>query len=294
VLVAQANGKINLGLEIIDRRPDGFHNVATILQQVNLGDRLTFQDALALTLSADDPMLANEENLIFRAAQLLRSRSGVSAGARITLEKRIPIAAGLGGGSADAGVTLLALNKLWGLGRSTDELVTIARSLGADVAFFLKGGTQLATGRGDDVEPLPTPPLSAVLVLAEEMIADKTRRLYRALQPGDYSDGSRIRRIADELRAGHSVDIDQVFSGFRRVTCGVFPTLGRVFAELAAAGGTPSLCGAGPTVMSLHQDYSDAVRVASTLEGRGFSARVVQSVPSNGWLIDECDAPPEP
>lgn len=286
MLVARANGKINLGLEIIGRRPDGYHDVVTILQQIDLGDRLTFRPAVALTLSTDNLALAGETNLVMRAARLLRSEAKVVGGAEMTLEKRIPIAAGLGGGSTDAAVTLLALNELWGLKWSIDELVPVARALGTDVAFFLTGGTQLATGRGELVEPLPTPTLWAVLALGSETVADKTKLLYGSLRSEDFTDGSRTQLLARDLREGRTCDFQSIISGFQRVTLDWFPRVKVVFNAVSMVGAKPLLCGAGPTVLSLHDRVADADRVASGLRTNGFEARVVRTVAGNCWRLD--------
>ena len=286
MLVARANGKINLGLEIIGRRPDGYHEIVTILQQIDLSDRLTFRQAAVLTLAIDDAALVGETNLVWRAAKLLQSAMGIARGAEITLEKQIPIAAGLGGGSADAAVTLLALNELWDLGMSIDDLVPMARGLGTDVAFFLAGGTQLATGRGDVVKPLPTPDHWTVLALVAETITDKTKLLYGSLRPDDFTDGSRTQQIARDLHEGRPVDSQVVTSGFQRATLDRFPGVREVFKAMSSVGANPHLCGAGPTVLSLHDSGGEAERVALELRTHGFDARVVRPVAGNSWRLD--------
>jgi 4-diphosphocytidyl-2-C-methyl-D-erythritol kinase len=286
VLTARANGKINLGLEIIGRRTDGHHDIVSILQQIDLGDRLAFRPSESLSLSVDDPSLAGDENLVWRAAELLRTAAGTSSGATITLEKMIPIAAGLGGGSADAAVTLLALNELWDLEWGFDELAPLARTLGSDVAFFLAGGAQLATGRGDCLESLPSATLATVLVRGSEIVPEKTRILYQALRSEDFSDGSQTRANARSLLEGRPTDPRLMRSGFQRVTLERFHEVQRIFDEFQASGGAPLLCGAGPTVMSLHDHEESADRVAETLRGKGIEARVVRTVPGNPWRID--------
>src|SRR5579883_3102120 len=152
-IIVPAYAKINLGLEILGKRTDGYHDLVTILQTIDLADQLTCVEAVEVTLESNDPALAEDpKNLVLRAALLLREAAGVERGASIRLEKNIPIAAGLGGGSSDAAATLRALNRLWGLGMNASELIALAGQLGADVSFFLRGGTQLATGLGDELE----------------------------------------------------------------------------------------------------------------------------------------------
>ncbi len=288
MLVARANAKINLGTEILGRRPDGFHEVVTVLQQVNFGDRLTFQESSDLSLTTTEPALMTETNLVWRAASSFRALVDTYRGAAIHLEKVVPLAAGLGGGSADAAVTLLALNNLWQLNQPMESLATVAKSLGSDVPFFLRGGTQLATGRGDVLEPLPTPLFWAVLVITRASVGDKTRRLYEALRPADYTDGGQTMLAATCLRFGRPIDYRKARSGFQRVTLDLFPDLEATFDAVEADGGTPIVCGAGPTVMSLHGGESEAETLAGRLRRRGLEARVVQPVPPDDWR--RCDS----
>jgi 4-diphosphocytidyl-2-C-methyl-D-erythritol kinase len=153
-LVLPAYAKINLGLRIIGKRDDGYHELETVLHQVNLGDTIEIQSVAGsmLRFECDDAALpADESNLCVRAALLMREKFGVRQGARIRLSKRIPYGAGLGGGSSDAAV-LLGLNRLWMLGLEVPVLQTLAAKLGSDVPFFILGGSALARGRGEIVE----------------------------------------------------------------------------------------------------------------------------------------------
>lgn len=154
-----APAKINLHLEVLGLRPDGFHELAMVMQSIDLADELLCENTAdaSLQLSCDRPELScGPDNLILRAAALLRQRSGFSElGARLHLRKRIPIGAGLAGGSSDGAATLVALNTLWGLGHSQADLERMAAELGSDMPFCVAGGTQLCFGRGERLEPLP-------------------------------------------------------------------------------------------------------------------------------------------
>ena len=156
-LVVHSPAKLHLFLEVLGKRPDGYHEVRTVMQTVDLADELELEEATAISLTVEPPGAApTEDNLVLRAARLLQQAAGSSGGASITLRKGIPIAAGLGGGSSDAAVTLLALSSLWGIGMSPDELMELGATLGSDVPFFLQGnGCTLATGRGERIVPLP-------------------------------------------------------------------------------------------------------------------------------------------
>lgn len=162
-----APAKINLHLEVLGLRADGFHELAMVMQSIDLKDELRCENTSdgSLSLSCDAAELScGQDNLIVRAAQLLRERSGFSElGARMHLSKRIPIGAGLAGGSSDGAAALVALNELWGLGVGVDQLERLAAELGSDMPFCLAGGTQLCFGRGERLEPLP--PVEAKLGL---------------------------------------------------------------------------------------------------------------------------------
>jgi len=151
-VVEPARAKVNLYLDVVRRREDGFHDIETLFQSLDLADEVTLEPRGdgQLTLDCSLPGLcAPEDNLALRAAVLLRRHTGCGAGAHISLEKRIPVAAGLAGGSADAAAVLRGLNRLWGLGLSHGELAAPALELGSDVPYCLAGGLAAATGRGE-------------------------------------------------------------------------------------------------------------------------------------------------
>jgi 4-diphosphocytidyl-2-C-methyl-D-erythritol kinase len=160
---------VNLDLQVLGRRPDGYHDLRSVFHAVDLCDRLEFraQPDADIHLTCDHPDLpCDESNLVVRAARLLQRHTGARRGAAIRLRKRIPMGGGLGGGSSNAAVTLLALNHLWGTGLGAEELNELAAELGSDVAFFLYGGTAVCTGRGEQVAPVDdVPELHFLLVL---------------------------------------------------------------------------------------------------------------------------------
>lgn len=147
--------KINLDLRIIGRREDGYHEICTVFQTISLADRIAFEAADDLVLTCSDPeMPVDDGNIIIKAANSLRGRYGVAKGARINLEKNIPSPGGLGGGSSNAAVTLIGLARLWQLDISAGSIADIAAGLGADVPFFLNGGTAIGTGTGTTLFPI--------------------------------------------------------------------------------------------------------------------------------------------
>ncbi len=160
-IIIRCPAKLNLFLEVLGKRADGFHDLDTVMQAIGLCDELRItpgEEGEGLSLACSDASLPTDSrNLVLRAALALRERTGCRRGARLSLTKRIPMQAGLGGGSSDAAGALVGLNAAWGLGLSREELRQVAATVGSDVAFFLYGGTARCTGRGEVVEPVPAP-----------------------------------------------------------------------------------------------------------------------------------------
>ncbi|MFL6546160.1 MAG: 4-(cytidine 5'-diphospho)-2-C-methyl-D-erythritol kinase, partial [Candidatus Udaeobacter sp.] len=157
-IVRSAPAKVNLFLELLAKRADGFHEIETLMVAVSLADTLTVMSAADLSLTCSDPTLpVGDSNLVVKAAKVLQGKTGCTSGATIHLEKRIPAEAGLAGGSSDAAATLLALNELWDLQLANESLCTIAADIGSDVAFFLNLPSAWCTGRGEVVTPVQSP-----------------------------------------------------------------------------------------------------------------------------------------
>jgi 4-diphosphocytidyl-2-C-methyl-D-erythritol kinase len=275
----RAYAKLNLALEVVGRRSDGYHELVTLFQTVDLADELTFAPADDLSLACDDPALGGEANLVLRAARLLRERLGESRGARIELTKRIPVAGGLGGGSADAAAALRGLLRLWDQSLPAEELNALARAVGADVPFLLDGGTALATGVGERLEFLPDLPRCYALIYTPRAApADKTVRAYRALEPSSWSDGERTRALARTIAAGERPDLADAPNTFESVAEVLFPGLAVSRAELRDAGAPwVRLTGAGPTLVTLLPDRAQAEAILRRLD-RPRSAWVAPTV----------------
>lgn len=274
----RAPAKLNWTLEVLGDRPDGYHEVRTVLQTLALSNRVTFTPAagLSLTLHGEPGPLADEPlgaNLAYRAAALLREQSGHRDGAHIELEKAVPIAAGLGGGSSDAAAVLRGLCRLWNLSISHDELAALAAGLGADVPFFLRGGLALAAGRGDAVTPLPDGPPQRLVIAwpARPPAADKTARMYAALRPEHYTDGSRTEGVAARLRAGEAIRDEDLRNVFEEVLPVVDPDAARAF-EAARDLGRPHLGGSGPAFFSLLEPGQAAAPLLDRLDRLGLRA----------------------
>jgi 4-diphosphocytidyl-2-C-methyl-D-erythritol kinase len=184
MLTVTAPAKVNLHLEVLGLRSDGFHELAMVMQSIDLADCLQFTNTAdaQITLSCDDPSLSTgADNLVLKAAELLRARSGFSElGVSMHLEKRIPIGAGLAGGSSDGAAALVGLNALWGLGHPLAALESMATELGSDMPFCVAGGTQLCFGRGEVLEPVaPTSEGLAVLLVKDPLVSVSTPWAYQ-------------------------------------------------------------------------------------------------------------------
>ena len=286
-LTIDAYAKINLTLEVLSRRDDGYHEVVTVLQTISLADTLTFEPTTSLVLTSSRPELVNDDNLILKAAHSLRERTGCDKGARIHLEKAAPVAGGLGSGSSDGAATLLALNRLWGLGLTLEALEGLASDLGSDVAFFLRGGTAVARGRGEIVSPLP-PVTELWIVLVEPDVPPldrKTARLYSRLAPSHFTDGRKSQELITRLERREPVDGAILFNVFEHVAFDAFPGLTDCRERLAEAGaGRVHLAGAGPTLFALAPNEAEGQALRDRMEQQGARA----------WLARTCQPAPGP
>lgn len=285
--------KVNLGLEVIGKRNDGYHNLMTIFQNINLYDNLTFCNAPSLELTCNYPELVNNKNLVMRAAELIRRESGADKGARIHIEKKIPISGGLGGGSADAAAALISLNKIWDTRLDDNKLKEIALKIGADVPFFLKGGTAFATGKGEILENMQTPKLGIVVIFPNQSIGvsfctieNKTEKVYSLLTHNDLSDGKRINEFKKKLLQG-VLDLNLLTNSFERVSKNIFQGVNKIFDIVKEHGGFPLLCGAGPTVISIHKDMADAKLISKRISKEGFYCKYVSTISAPAIRIEK-------
>ena len=295
VVGATAPAKLNLGLAIVGRRPDGFHELRSIVQTITLTDQLTLrrqparpgQPAVALSeltsadgrTAIDDPGLAGADNLAVRAVASTLSRVGSPGNFSLTLAKRIPSASGLGGASADAAAAILMTEAATGVALSSGERLALAAELGSDVPFFLTGGTALVGGRGERVDPLPdAAPLTFIVVFPTltRPIVRKTARLFAALVTADFDPGEAVAEQAEGLRSGRPIDPDLLGNGFSRALLALTPELTELQVTIqSATGQAAALSGAGPAHYVVEPDADRAARQAATLRQRlGDRARV--------------------
>ncbi len=289
MLTVRAPAKVNLALEVLGKRADGYHEIRSIIQTIDLCDTLEFAPADELRFDCTAEALRGPDNLVVRAVRLLAEAVGVKPAARILLRKRIPWGMGLGGGSSDAAACLIGLNRLWRLDRSIGQLVELGLHLGSDVPFFLYGGTCLVEGRGERVIPIPESPQEWI-VLAFPAAADmpgKTKRMYEALRPADFSDGGRTQAVQRRLVDGGPVRPDMLVNAFEKAARELFAGLSDVWREFEKiSGGRVHLCGSGPALFSLQATEAAAETVAGRLRSQGIEAVAVS-------LLGRKDAVPE-
>ena len=259
----RAAAKVNLTLEILGKRADGYHEIATVMQAVDLSDQITLDDADDLELRSGSAEVPTDgSNLAWRAAAALKEAAGIRAGVRIVLDKRIPVAAGLGGGSSDAAGVLLGLNRLWRLRWPLEQLDEVAAALGSDVPFFLRGGAALASGRGEKVEPLRG--RSMALVLVNPRFRSSTAEMYGRLTPAMYSDGAATRTLAGALGRSATRVAASLYNGMEAAAAVVYPQIVQMRAALLAAGALGALMsGSGPTVFGVARSYEQARQIRS-------------------------------
>jgi 4-diphosphocytidyl-2-C-methyl-D-erythritol kinase len=247
---------------------------------VDLADRLTLEAATTTSFHADDPGLPTDDgNLVVRAARLLSEAAGVSGGARISLVKRIPVAAGLGGGSSDGAAALWGLNRLWGLGWSRSRLTELAVRLGMDVPFFLGDGPALATGRGEHLEPLGATGQYA-LVLVNPGVALSTREVYQRVPVGWQAEATGTRQVMEALRTRNVGRVAAALTNnLERVVEPILPALARMKAALLAAGALGAvMSGSGPTVFGLARSLDHARQIRRRVNRAGWACWAVRTL----------------
>jgi 4-diphosphocytidyl-2-C-methyl-D-erythritol kinase len=277
--VLNAAAKVNLALEVLGKRADGYHELVTVMQAVDLSDRITLETADGLELrTRADGVPDDGRNLALRAATALREAAGIERGARIGLDKRIPVAAGLGGGSTDAAAVLLGLNRLWRLRWPVERLAEVATGLGMDVPFFLRGGLALATGRGEQVERLRGRSLG--LVLVNPRFAMSTAEMYGRVTPAMYTDGRRVKGMLAALEQRSTARLAaSLYNGLEDVAAVAQPAIGRMRAALLAAGALGAIMsGSGPTVFGIARSYEHARQIRRRLTRGGWDVWAVRTL----------------
>jgi len=291
-----APAKINLTLEILGKRNDGYHEISSLMQTVDLCDYLTFHKNTWLqiipeyhNLPASDNLPGFDrnnylvKNLVYKTAEALKTKTGYESGAVIELKKNIPSSAGLGGGSSDAAATLRGLNKLWNLKLSLAELAEIGASVGSDVPFFIYGSTCIVKGRGEIIKQLkPIKHKWILIILLPFEIKDKTKKLYSHVTENNYTDGSFTEKFAEEIshKSGSVFDL-LLFNAFEPIYTEIFEDYKKWVIDFKDIGVSPlHLAGSGPSVYFISDDESEVLEAAEKISSiANFRVYITRTVP---------------
>lgn len=269
-MMVKAPAKINLSLDVLSKRSDGFHEVEMVMTMVDLADRIELElidDGMIHILSHDRFVPGDHRNLAYKAADLLRKRYNVTQGVAITIQKQIPVAAGLAGGSSDAAATLRGLNTLWDLRIPIDELAEVGAEIGSDVSFCIYGGTALATGRGEVIQELPAPPKCWV-ILAKPSIGVSTADVYHSFKvdkDNHPNTEGMVKAIREQDYKGMCANLGNALES---VTLKMHPEVAHIKEQMERFGADAVLMsGSGPTVFGLVEYESKVQRVYNGLRG---------------------------
>jgi 4-diphosphocytidyl-2-C-methyl-D-erythritol kinase len=270
-LSVKAPAKINLSLDVLYKRPDGYHEVKMVMTTIDLADRIELiplpgEDAIRV-VSQNRFVPDDSRNLAYQAAQLLKETFSIREGVAISITKHIPVAAGLAGGSSDAAATLRGLNKLWKLGLSVHELAELGAQIGSDVAFCVYGGTAVATGRGEIITPISSPPPCWV-VLAKPPIGVSTAEVYRNLQLEHVNHPDVDAMVGAIEQQDYAAICRSVGNVLEEVTLKKYPEVAHIKEQMRRFGADAVLMsGSGPTVFGLIEHDSRMQRVYNGLRG---------------------------
>lgn len=285
-----APAKLNLTLEVLGRRPDGFHEIRSVVQTVGLFDDFSFRPGEGLEIKSRLLEWLPEKSLVSRAAGLLAEVTGCRKGAIIEVEKRIPLVSGLGGDSSDAAATLRGLDRLWETRLSAKELLELADRLGSDVPLFLRGGTMLAEGRGEKITSLPSilPTWFVIVLPTITRLPGKTAWVYARLRESEFTDGEKTQRLIEKLKDDKKVSSQLFFNVFERNAYEGFPSLGDFRDRMLSAGArSVHLTGTGPALFTMMEDRSRGEELSRRLRGEGLETHLVRGIDADEYKEEE-------
>ena len=275
----RAHGKVNLGLDVVRRREDGYHEVRMIMQTVSLSDRIRLETrkepGILLTLGKNSHLPCDASNLAYRAADLLMKEFEIREGLLIELEKHIPVAAGMAGGSADAATVLYGVNRLFDLGLSLKELQERGVKLGADIPYCLMRGCALAEGIGEKLTRLPPPP-SCIVLLAKPPIGVSTKWVYQNLDLGKVQSHPPIDRQIEAIKNGDLKELaEHMENVLESVTIPAHPEIGRIRDVMKEEGALNAMMsGSGPTVFGLFKTLEEAEKCRDKIREEGLAREI--------------------
>ncbi len=282
----RAYAKINLSLDVTGRLENGYHLVKMIMQTVGIHDVLKFKKTEGeISIEADNGELPSaKDNLIYKAVSLMKETYGISGGVKVSLEKNIPVAAGMAGGSTDAAAAMKAMNVLYDLGLSLQELQRLGVKLGADIPYCLLGGTALAEGIGEILTPLPAVPEAALLV-AKPAIYVSTKEVYEELDSREIPSHPDVEGMLSAIRRGDLTGIvDRLGNVLETVTASRYPIIGQIRKKMLECGARGSLMsGSGPTVFGIFDTVFGAEEALSRIREENLAPQVFVTEFVNGF-----------
>jgi 4-diphosphocytidyl-2-C-methyl-D-erythritol kinase len=266
-----APAKINLTLEVLGERQDGYHDIRSVVQAIDLCDTISFEDSNNVIIGCDMPGWSADKSLVPKAVALVRESFRTANGIKLDIKKRIPLMSGLGGDSSDAAAVIRGLNESWELKLLPETLNELAASLGSDVFYFFHGGTALVEGRGEVVKPLPPlPQMWAVIIIPDVPgEAGKTARMYRGLSEYHYTGGKITEKLLDMIEGRGEFDASLLFNTFENVAFQDKILLD--YKEHLVKLGAPHvhLCGSGPALFTLFVDKIPAEELYTRCRNQG-------------------------
>jgi 4-diphosphocytidyl-2-C-methyl-D-erythritol kinase len=267
-IIETAYAKINLGLSILGKRKDGYHEVSMIMQSVGLCDEVIITEGEGIQISTNlEGLTCGKDNLAYKAAALLAEKYNITPNVHIILNKKIFMAAGLAGGSSDAAAVLRGLNKYWNLNLGDDTLETLAAELGSDVPFCICGGSAIAKGRGEFIVPLSDMPETIVVLAKLRNLDVSTAWVYKNYNPGRVVNNPSIEQIAEELSKGGKAIAPYMGNVLETVTIPANPQIASIKAAMLGAGAYYSMMsGSGPTVFAFAENQEIAEKIVDALK----------------------------
>ena len=267
-IIETAYAKINLGLRILGKRNDGYHEVSMIMQSVGLSDEVIITEGEGIQVSTNiEGLSCGQDNLAYKAAALLAERYNIVPNVHIVLNKKIFMAAGLAGGSSDAAAVLRGLNKYWDLNLYDDRLEALAAELGSDVPFCISGGSAIAKGRGEVILPLPDMPETYVVLAKPKNLDISTAWVYKNYNPGRIVNTPGIWQIAENIGNGAKAMVPYMGNVLETVTIPAHPQIALIKARMLNAGAYFSMMsGSGPTVFAFAENKETAENIVEALK----------------------------
>lgn len=277
----KALAKINIGLDVLGKREDGYHDVRMVMQTIHLYDRVEMKKTRSPHIRVETNLYylpVNEDNLVYRAAKLMKDEFRIREGVRIVLQKFIPVAAGLAGGSSDAAAVMVGMNRIFGLGLKQSRLMELGKKIGADVPFCIMRGTALAEGIGEELTALPAMPRCPVLI-AKPGISVSTKSVYENLRLYDGCEHPDIDGIVENIRRKDLRGIAKNMGNIlETVTIPLYPVIQEIKNLMRENGALNAMMsGSGPTVFGLFQNEKEIRRAYEALKKSGLAKNVYTS-----------------